>query len=38
MEALAIFSPNNFKATGFNPDVEISTALPVAVSTMGKPT
>ncbi|MBC3504863.1 DUF3224 domain-containing protein [Pseudomonas sp. SWRI59] len=36
MDALAIFSPKNLKPTGLNPAVEITTALPVTVSTMEK--
>ncbi|CAI1760732.1 Protein of uncharacterised function (DUF3224) [Serratia quinivorans] len=36
MEALATFSAKNFKSTGLSPIPEITTALPVSISTMEK--
>lgn len=36
MEALATFSTKNFKPTGLSPSPEITTSLPVSISTMEK--
>jgi hypothetical protein len=36
MEALATFSTQNFKPTGLSPTPEITTSLPVSISTMDK--